>query len=162
MDFGGAYSAFSQIPLDWLIIAVLFIVIAADALRGGTNRAAALALSFPVSYVLFQMIAHTFLLDMFIGQFSATIEQAVVFAILETIVFVCVHQMLFSYDRYSSLISATVAGLAAVIVVLVIWMQMPLLQSIWHFDGQIQAVFGASYAFFWIVGSYLALAFIGS
>lgn len=162
MDLGGAFSAVSQIPIDWLIAGVFFIVVAADALRAGCARACALAISFPLSSLLFQLIPQTALVGAVAGQFQNSIEQALLFIILEVVLFVCVYQMLFAYDRYGSLVSTAVAGLAATIVVLVVWTQTPVLQSLWHFDSQMQNIFGASYRFLWLVGAYLALAFVGS
>lgn len=162
MDFGGAFSAFSHVPIDWLIVGVFFLIVTADAMRAGAIRAAAISLSFPLSALLYQMIPHTILLSTISSQFSSAIEQALLFAILEVVVFVCVHQMLSSFNSYASLFSAVVSGLCATIVVLVIWTQMPILQSVWHFDSTIQAIFGASYRFFWIIASYLLLAFIGA
>ena len=162
MNFGGAASAFSQIPIDWLIIAVFFITVTVDAVRAGSVRACAFALSLPVSFFLFQLIPQTIVLGPLTAAFQSPIEKAVIFLILEVVLFVCVHQMLFSYDRYSSVFSAVVAGLSATVVVLVIWIQIPALQSLWHFDGQVQTIFGGSYSFLWLIASYLGLAFIGS
>jgi hypothetical protein len=162
MNFSGAFSAFSHIPIDWLIIGVFFIVVFTDAVRAGSIRAAAISLSFPLSALLYQMIPQTVLLSTISGQFSSTIEQALIFAILEVVIFVCVHQMLSSFNAYASIFSATVSALCATVVVLVVWTQVPVLQSVWHFDATIEAVFGASYHFFWITGAYLLLAFVGS
>lgn len=162
MNLQSALSAFSGVPADWIIIGALFIIVTADAVRAGSVRAAAIALSFPLAAVLYQLIPGTVVLSAIAKQFPTSIEQAALFAIIEIVVFVCIHQMLFSYDRYSSVLSAGVCGLAAVIAVLVVWTETPVLQSLWHFDTQIQAIFGSSYRLFWLVGSYLALAFVGS
>jgi hypothetical protein len=162
MNFGASFSAFSHIPIDWLIIGIFFVVVFTDAVRAGSIRAAAISLSFPLSAFLYQMIPQTTLFSTISGQFSSSLDQALLFAILEAVVFVCVHQMLSSFNAYASIFSATVSALCATVVVLVIWTQMPVLQSVWHFDSTIQVIFGASYRLFWIIASYLALAFIGA
>src|SRR5579859_4360250 len=118
MDFHGAYAALSQIPIDWLIIGVFFVIVFADAIRVGSVRAASLALSFPISALMFQMIPQTFFLSTLSDQFPHNIEQALIFAILEVIIFVCLHQMLYSFDAYTSLTSAAVCALAATVAVL--------------------------------------------
>ena len=161
MDFQGAASALSGIPLDWIVIGAFFIIVSADALRAGSTRASALSLSFPLAFVLFQMVPQTILLGSLTNSFSNWIEQAVIFAIIEAVLFVCFHQMFFAYDRYTSLFSAAIAGLAATVAVLVVWTEAPVLQSLWHFGPFIQAVFGSSYKFFWLIAAYFALAFVG-
>ncbi|HEV3245109.1 MAG TPA: hypothetical protein VG102_02025 [Candidatus Paceibacterota bacterium] len=162
MNFSSAYSALSHAPIDLLIIGIFFLLVAADALRAGSIRAAALALSLPLSSLLYQMVAQTVLLSTIVGQFSKGFEQAILFFLIEAVLFVCLHQMLSSFERYTSLLSAVVSGLAATVVVLVVWTQTPVLQSVWHFGPQIEALFGAPYRFFWFMASYLALAFLAS
>lgn len=162
MDFGGAFSSLSQIPIDWMIIGVFFIIVFVDAIRTGSIRAASLAVSFPLTAYLYQMLAQTALFSSVAAQFKTNLEQALIFAILEVVIFVCLHQMLRSFDTYTSIMSAAVCGLAATMAVLAAWTGVPVLQSIWHFDPLIQTIFGASYRFLWLLAAYLALAFIGS
>ncbi len=161
MDFGGAFSSLSQIPLDWLIIGVFFVLVTIDAIRAGSVRAASLAISFPLSVYLYQLLSQSILISTIDKQFSSNLEQVLIFAILEVVVFVCLHQMLYSFDAYTSIISAVVCGLAATVAVLSVWTNLPILQSLWHFTPQVQGVFGTSYRFFWLIAAYLALAFIG-
>jgi len=162
MDLSAIYSVFSHVPVEWIVIGAFFLLIVADALRAGSVRAASLALSFPITGMLMQMIAQTALLSTVVGQLKNNIEQVILFAIIEAVIFVCVHQMLYSFDPYTSLVSSIVCGLAASVVVLVVWVETPALNAIWQFDPNIQAIFGHSFGFFWLIASYLALAFIGS
>lgn len=157
-----AFSTFSQIPIDWLLIGVFFVLVAADALRAGSTHATALSVSLPVSLFLYSTLSKTIIIGSFLGQANSSIAQAAIFLILEVILFVCINQMLYSFEHFTSLLSSTVAAFAATVVVLVIWLQVPALQSLWHFDGQIQTIFGASYSFFWLIAAYLALAYAGS
>lgn len=162
MNLGSAYYVISMVPLDWIVIGAFFVIVAVDALRSGSVRACALALSFPLASILFQITSQTAGIGSVLTQFSGLVAQAVIFLIIEVVVFVCLHRMLMSYDRYKSFLSATVSGFAATVVVLTIWVQLPSLQSLWHFSPQIQHIFGSSYRFFWIIAAYLALAFVGS
>jgi hypothetical protein len=162
MDLQGAASALSGIPLDWIVIGAFFIIVLADALRAGSTRAAALSLSLPIAYFLYQMVSQTALLGSLTAPFSGEIAQAIIFAVIEAVLFVCCHQMFFSYDRSTSLFSAAIAGFAATAVVLVVWTETPVLQSLWHFGPVVGSIFGASYRFFWLIAAYFALAFVGS
>lgn len=162
MDLSSALTIFSKIPIDWMIIGIFFLIVTVDAIRAGCVRAASLAISFPISVYLYQMVSQTILLSTIDAQFKSNLEQALIFAILEVIVFVCLHQMLYSFDAYTSIMSAVVCGIAATVAVLTVWTNMPLLQAIWAFNPQIQAIFDASYRLLWLLASYLALAFIGS
>jgi hypothetical protein len=162
MDLSNLLSVVSSIPVDWLVIGVFFVLVAADALRAGSTRAAALSISLPITLFLFQMIPQTVLLGSLSGQFHSSLEQAIIFFVLEAVLFVCLNHMLFSFDQYTSLLSSFVAAFVATVVVLVVWTQVPALQSLWHFDPQVQAIFGDPYRFLWLIFSYLALAFAGS
>jgi hypothetical protein len=161
MDFGSSLNVLESIPVDWIIIGVFFLLVAADALRGGSSHAMAFCLSLPISLLIFQSITKTIALGALDAQMQLPLEQAVLFLIIEAVLFVCVNQMLFSFEHYTSLLSSSVAAFASTIVLLVVWIQIPVLQSIWHFGPQIQIIFGQSYRLFWLLASYLALAFIG-
>lgn len=125
-------------------------------------RAASLALALPIALYIFGAIPQTYFLGDFAKQLANPYAQAGIFALLAAIIFTCIHQMILTFDVSSSFTSSAVSGLAAVIMILVVWVQLPALEQIWHFGPQIHAIFGASYRVFWIVASYLALAFVGS
>ncbi len=162
MDFAGAYSAISQVPVDWLVSGLIFIIVSADALRCGSIRAGAIAISLPLATFLYPMLSLTIGLSAITGHFQSQLAQDISFLVLEAILFACVHQMLYSFDRSASFLLAMLCGLAATIVVLVVWAQSPILESIWHLSPPLQTVFGQSYRFLWLLGSYLALAFVSS
>ena len=52
MNLAALMSVFSNIPLDWVVIAVFAFIMAADALRGGPSRATALALALPLTLLV--------------------------------------------------------------------------------------------------------------
>jgi hypothetical protein len=162
MDIGSSLNALESIPVDWIIIGVFFLLVAADALRAGSAHAIALSVSLPISLFIFQAVPQTAFFGAIAAQFNQPVEQAVLFLIVEAVLFVCVNQMLFSFERYTSLLSSAVSGFAATVVLLVIWVQIPALLSVWHFDPQVRAIFSESYRFFWLLASYLALAFIAT
>ena len=162
MDFGSSLNILESIPVDWIIIGVFFLLVAADSLRAGSGHAIAFSLSLPISFFIFEAIPQTAFFGALGAQFTLPLEQAILFLVIEAVLFVCLNQMLFSFEHYTSLLSSAVAGFAATIVLLIVWVQVPALQSLWHFGPQVIAIFGASYRFFWLIGSYLALAFVGS
>jgi|SRR5665213_218668 len=162
MDFQGALSALSAIPLDWIVIAAFFIIVSADALRSGSAHASALALSLPITSFLFKLVPQTILIGSLTASFKSEIEQVIIFAIIEAILFVCFNQMFLTYDGYTSLFSAAISGLAATIVLVAVWVQVPILESLWRFDPSILGIFGTSYVFLWFLLAYFALAYVGS
>ncbi|HTR19016.1 MAG TPA: hypothetical protein VMH91_03520 [Candidatus Paceibacterota bacterium] len=161
MDFQGATSAISSVPLDVLVIGIFFLIVSADSLRSGPTRATALALSLPITLYLFQIVPKTILVGSLTASFKGEIGQLVIFLVIEAILFVCFHQMFFAYDRYSSLLNAAIAGAAATAVLVVVWIQTPVLSSLWQFGPHMQFVFGNSYSFFWFILAYFALAYVG-
>jgi len=158
----GTLSALSAIPLDWIVIVAFFIIVSADALRAGSTHASALALSLPISSLLFKLVPQTILIGTLTASFKSEIEQVIIFAIIEVILFVCFNQMFFAYDRYTSLFSAAISGLAATIVLVAVWVQVPVLESLWQFGPSVQGIFAASYVLLWFIFAYLALAYVGS
>lgn len=162
MDFNGAISALSGIPLDWIVIVAFFIIVSADALRAGSRRAATLSLSLPVTAYLFKLVPQTILLGSLSASFKSNIEQVVFFIIIEVVLFVCIHQMFAMYDGYTSLFSAAISGFAATVVVIAVWVQVPILASLWNFGPHVQHIFGNSYSLLWFVFAYFCLAYVGS
>lgn len=156
-------NSLSSIPTDWIVIVSFAILIAFDAVRSGTSRACALALSLPVTLFLISELPHAKVLSGIIGQFATPTLKAVLFGIIFVVAYILVRRMNASYRNNSGAsIQAVIAGIATVAVVVVVWLQVPELQSIWHFGAQVQSVFGEAYRFWWVVGAFVALAFVES
>ena|SRR3989338_1656743 len=163
MDLGSVVAAWAHWPTDWIIIGAFAAIVALDTIRAGANRASALAIAFPIATILYSAIPQTFALNTIAQQFNAPIAQIALFAVLLVITYILIHRILSFYGASSSsAIPAIVTGLAVAAVVVVFWLQIPPLQSIWHFGPQVSAVFAESYRFFWILAAYAALAFARS
>ena len=149
----------SGIPTDWLIIASILILFIVFSVVRGTTYATALSLSLPISLLLYQSISKGAFIGGIAAGFSSPIAQSVLFLIIAALLFVLTNQAIASFDTPSSVVSGIAAGLAALIVLVVIWMQIPVLQSLWHFTVQLESVFAGAYAFWWLIAAYVLLAF---
>ena len=85
---------------------------------------------------------------------------ATLFGILFVAFFIITYRIIGSYGMTGAFpVQATLGGIAAAIIVLVFWLQIPALDTLWHFGPQVQAVFAEKYRLLWIIGAFLALAF---
>ena len=162
MDFSAWGSTFSALPMDWIIIAILIALIALDTLRSGTARAAALMLSLPAALFLTGVLPKAALIGPASAQFTAPLAQVAIFVIIFGALYIVAHRTIFSYSEGAPVIQAIITGLAATIVLVVVFLQVSALQSLWSFGPQVQAVFGEAYRFWWLLLSYAALAFVRS
>ncbi|HUO55849.1 MAG TPA: hypothetical protein VMU27_00205, partial [Candidatus Paceibacterota bacterium] len=62
----------------------------------------------------------------------------------------------------NGLFFSLLAALSATIITLSMWVQEPVLQTIWHFGSPIETIFSAPYTLLWMLGAYLVLAFVRS
>ena len=163
MNLDAASNFFSHIPTDWIVIIAFAILIAFDAVRSGTGRACALALSLPVTLFLISEIPHAKVLSGIASQFGTPTLKAVLFGIVFVVAYILVRRMSAAYrNNNGASIQAVIAGVATAAVLVVVWLQVPELQSVWHFGAQVQAVFGEAYRFWWVMGAFAALAFVES
>lgn len=149
---------FSHVPLDWVVLAVVAVVIAFDATRSGTSRAAALALSLPLSVFFYTLVAQTAVLATISGQFAQSLEKAAFFGIIFVVLFLLMYRVSYGSFGGVGIVPGVIAGVAAAIVLAVTWLQVPALQSVWQFGTVAQAIFAAQYRFWWLLGAYIALA----
>lgn len=163
MTLDTASGFFSHIPMDWILIAAAAIFIALDALRSGSGRASALALSLPAALFLIAELPHAKILSGITAQFGTSALKSVLFGIVFAIAYVLVRKMSTSYATNSGeVLQAIIAGIAASAVLVVVWLQVSELQSVWHFGAQVQSIFGEQYRLWWVAGAYAALAYVRS
>ena len=94
------------------------------------------------------------------SQLSTPLIAALLHGILLVIIFICMYRITDTYGADSSHpIQAVFSGVAVAVIAVVVWLQIPALESVWHFGPQIQAVFGDAYRFWWLLISFIALAF---
>ena len=152
---------FAGIPTDWLIIGAFALLAALDAVRAGARRICLLALALPVTVVLVTNLPKATLLGSITAQFSTPILGAVLFFIALVIMYIIVGRIGLAWGgEAGQTIQAALSGVAIAALVVTFWLQVPELDSIWHFGPQVQGIFGEGYRFFWFIGSYAALAFV--
>lgn len=154
---------FSNTPIDGVIVFILLVVIVIDALRSGTARAATLAVVFPLTVFVSGLLAHAAILGPMLDKLTSPYAQAAVFALLFGVLFFLVYRIMYALGGSGSTPTVSIAaGISATIITLVMWLQVPALQSVWHFGPTIATVFGAAYAFWWLIAGYLLMAFVRS
>lgn len=160
MNLAALMSVFSNIPLDWVVIAVFAFIMAADALRGGPSRATALALALPLTLLVAGALPDARLMGGIASQLTSPLLSVIFDGILLVIVFICMYRITDTYSADSAHpIQALFSGVAVAAIAVVVWLQIPALDSVWHFGPQIQALFGEVYRFWWLLIAYIALAF---
>ena len=161
MSIESVLGIFTNIPVDWAILAVFAIFAAFDVVRSGAQRVSMLALALPATVFLIAALSSDAILGPISKQFSTPVLQAVLFAIILVVMYVLAGRLGISYGGESGQpLQALLAGLAVTAILVCIWIGTPALQAVWHFGTQVQGVFGESYRFWWILGGYGALAFI--
>ncbi|MBI5004261.1 hypothetical protein HZC00_04160 [Candidatus Kaiserbacteria bacterium] len=154
---------FAHAPIDWVIIIAFLIILVIDSLRSDTARAATLAVTLPLTVFSAGLLAHASFLGPLLDKITSPYVQSAVFALLFGVLFVLVYRIMYALGGSGSTPTVSiVAGLSATIITLVMWIQVPALQSVWHFGPVIETVFGAAYAFWWLIAGYLLMAFVRS
>lgn len=152
-------SIVSHVPMDWVVIGVFFALIVALALRLGTRIPAALALAFPIATIATNALSSAALLSSFTGNSASETTRLALFLVVLVISYVLVFKILGQFTVSGSApMSALLAALAGTAITLVFWVETPSLETLWRFGPQVVAIFGALYRFWWILASYLVLA----
>jgi len=152
---------FAGIPTDWLIIGSFALLSALDAVRAGSRRVCLLALALPATVILVDSLPDAAILGSIAAQFSTPILGAVFFFLVLVIVYIIIGRIGLAWGgEAGQTIQAALSGVAIAALAVTFWIQVPVLDSIWHFGPQVQDIFGESYRFFWLLGSYAALAFV--
>lgn len=159
MNLAGLNSSFAHVPIDWILIGAVVILITAYSLYWGVSRALALSLAIPVAYTLTAFLPHTAYLGNLLSQMAAGYSGAIIVAITILILTVCIDVVIREYGSSAAPMPALLVGIGTSIVLFVFWIQMSQLSAVWHFSSTVLHIFGVTYAFFWLVGAYLLLAF---
>jgi hypothetical protein len=160
MDIQSALSAFGSVTMDWVILLVLGGLAAFDAYRNGTGRACAILLALPPALLLHELLPK----GAFIGNITSVsmpIFDAFLFLVLAGGMYMLVRRMDMSYGT-GSLLSGAIAGIAVAGALTVVWLEVPALDAVWHFGEQVRAVFSEGYRLWWLLGAFLAVAFVRS
>ncbi len=158
MDIDAWQAIVANWPNDWIILGALAIFVSLDALRSGSARAASIALSLPAALLIVNSMPQSFFLGPLTAQFTSPIVPAIIFLVISTAVCFIVHRAMFTFSEGGAVVQSLIIGVAAVVVLVVVWLQVPALESIWHFGPQVQEVFGPAYRLWWLVAAFFGLA----
>lgn len=161
MDIGAVTGIFSGVPYDWLVFGGLTLLIALDSLRSGIGRASSIALSLPVAGVLYELVSKTAYLGSIPVLTASPAAQAGTFAVVALASYLLVRRIALEYieSGVGEPVQALLAGCAATVVIIVVWLHVPVLEPIWQLSDKVHAIFSESYRLIWLLGAYLALAF---
>ncbi len=163
MNIASLPSLIAHWPVDWMIIAVLAVAIAMETIRGGANRACSLALALPAAFFLFQALPTAAFVGGTFSQLQSPIAQAGIFIVMVLVMYIFAHRIIGFYaDSSGAPVQALIAGAATTVLIIIFWLQVPSLVSMWHFGPQVATIFGEAYRLFWFVLAYVALAFVRS
>ena len=153
-------SKFVSWPIDWIIIAVLVALLTLLGFRSGSARTNAASLALPLSLLLYQWLPTSFGLTLLAPYISTPISQSLVFLVIFVCVFIIMYRLFYSYSYSTgSVLQALLGATAATIILLVVWIQVPAFESIWHFNDQIHLLFGEAYRLWWLLVAFLVMAF---
>ncbi|MBI5456575.1 hypothetical protein HY969_02445 [Candidatus Kaiserbacteria bacterium] len=160
MELGTVTNFFSGVPADWIIIACIAAVFLIDALRVGSGRIAAFGISATLAVQVSAALGGAAFLGALSTQFSTPVLQAALFVVILIAVFLLIRRIAMDYGETGGQpIQALFAAVAASALVLLAWVQVPALHSVWDFGGGVKSMFGEAYRFWWLIGSLAALAF---
>jgi hypothetical protein len=153
----------TNLPLDWIIIGALVVIVAAITLRTGAGLACTVALALPAADILTALVPHAALLSGITGGLAAPLPQAILFLVLTGLMYLIVARIGLSYgSERGAPIQAVIAGVATTAIVVSFWLQIPGLDSVWHFGAHIQAIFAEQYRLWWLTLGYIVLAIVRS
>lgn len=158
MNVASISSVFANWPIDWILIGAFAAFAAFDALRNGPSRATALVLCLPAALFFMNTLSNALFLGSLAAQFTTPLSQAGVFAVVVVALYFVVHRAISTFSTGLPPLQALMTGLAAAIVLVVVWLLTPGLDAVWNFGDQARVVFGEAYRFWWLAASYVAIA----
>ena len=154
-----AQASLAFLPADWVIFGLFAIFLAVVNLRAGTRVSSALALALPVAVYVLTTLGSTAVLGGLVTQVSNDTGRIILFAAIFFMLYFLVFRMLGQFMwAGASPLKAIFAALAAGLVGVIFWLQVPALLSVWHPGTLFQTLFGASYRFWWLLLSYAILS----
>ena len=155
-----AVGALGSVTADWAVLLALCVLIALDTYRSGPGRASAIILSLPTALFLYQLLPSA----AFVGSVTSVsmpVFDAFLFLLIAGGMYLLMRRMDMSYGA-GSLMQGVMAGVAVDSALTVVWLEVPALDSVWHFGEQVRAIFSESYRLWWLLGAFVAIAFVRS
>lgn len=152
-------SVFENVPLDYLVVGGIALVIALDALRGGIGRAVAIAIALPLALLLSALAKEA----AFLGDVVATpLTSALTLGVFAALLYILVRRAGFDFLDGGSghPLQAAITGVSVAIIATVVWLEADSVQFLWSVGPHLETVFAEQFRLFWLVGSFVALAFV--
>jgi hypothetical protein len=157
MNTAAFTSALSHFSADWLLIGAVALAMVLYSLWRSSTPAVTIALCAPLTLILSEALPHAQILGPVSQQFGT--NSAILFLAVFVVLFLLVYRITASFSEGGGVLEALLAGLSSTAILALVWIQVPALQSLWHFGPQIQNIFGETYRFWWLLVAYAALAF---
>jgi len=155
-------AAFLSWPTDWYILGGLAVLSIVDTIRSGSQRSTAVVLALLATAILYTYMSQALVIGNVITALTLPITHVVVFGVLFAFMLVAaLHIISYGIDDGKPVLAILLA-LATVILLVLIWIQVPVLQSIWLFSPPIKALFSESYRLFWALGALGIFAYVRS
>ena len=153
----------THVPIDWIAMFVFAFLLTFDALRSGSGRASVLAISLPVAAFFASLIPHAYFVGSMVTSLTSPIAQGALFIVIFVVSYILTYRIIYTFgDTSNGFIFSVLTGISATIATIVAWLQVPALTGLWHFSPLVQAIFGGSFALFWLLAAYIVLAFVQS
>lgn len=159
MDLTSIVSA-TPLSLDWVIVAVVAVLLVFDCMRKGSGRAATLVFAALTASFTAQALTSAAYMRPVIAQLTTPSLQAGMFIGIFFFAYVLARRIFpdFGEDSANPL-SALLGGLAATAILVVVWLATPQLSALWQFGSHVLAIFGEAYRFWWLLAGLALLSF---
>lgn len=160
MEVGHLGNFFTSLPADWIIIGSFALLMFIDALRVGSARISTLAIAALITLLINESVAKAAFFGSVSLALSTPVLQAIFFTFVYMLIYFLIRRIYIDYgELHGQPLQAFFAAIAVSALIILVWVQVPALNYIWNFGGQVQAVFGETYRFWWILLGLAALAF---
>ncbi len=157
---GNATDIFTSVPIDIFGIGAIVLLLGIDAIRNGVGRTAAFSVALPLALFMHSLLSSAFLVGSL--SFFTSSPMAVALTLLGFIA-VSYHfarRVGLEYvDGGRGLVQGIFAAVAATALLIVVWLQVPAFDALWHLSDPIRALFAEQYRLWWLLGSYVILVF---
>lgn len=164
MSLDSIVSVLLQWPTDWVLICTFAVLVTVDALRSGAGKAASLAFALPISLLALSTLPHSAFIGLSAQQLATNdMATAAVFLVFIVAFYLFARRTLgFWDDTAGAPLQSVLIGISCAIIVVIMWLHVPALASIWSFSPQLHAIFGEAYRLWWMIAAYATLAYVRS
>lgn len=141
-----------------MLVAGCVALLAVSTLHGGSGRALALALAFPIASFLFPLATNAWLIGTLLPSLGNASETVIFAGLVFVVYFACV-RFTETYDS-GGIMHTALVSVAATSVILVVWTNTPVVWNVWQFQESVSVMFADPYRFWWLIGAFGALAIL--